>query len=218
MAKVSDDALLMGQIRKRFTQEERDRIVALRTAGVAVTDIVAEFGGRRRTIYNVLQNPTPGPRKQRALTTEHRDQILALWGAGMAAGRIAKEVGRDRAYVTRILVGAGYQPEARPFKASPGDRVKHGAGYILVHIADDDPCAEMRTENGLVLEHRLVLARELGRPLAATETVHHINGRRDDNRPENLQLRKGNHGAGVFMSCRDCGSHDVVMGPLATSD
>jgi hypothetical protein len=59
-------------------------------------------------------------------------------------------------------------------------------GYFQVPVP-----AELRHLTGgkaNELEHRLVMAQMLGRALHADESVHHRNGDRLDNRPENLEL------------------------------
>ena len=44
------------------------------------------------------------------------------------------------------------------------------------------------TKSGYIREHRLVMEKKIGRFLQPNEVVHHINGNRQDNRVENLQL------------------------------
>lgn len=65
-----------------------------------------------------------------------------------------------------------------------GGRTKSSTGYVLVQ----QPLHPAAQRDGYVPEHRLVMERILRRYLRPEETVHHINGRRDDNRPENLEL------------------------------
>ena len=51
--------------------------------------------------------------------------------------------------------------------------------------------------NGYVFEHVLVMEERVGRHLVAGETVHHLNGARDDNRPESFELWTRPQPAGI---------------------
>lgn len=74
-------------------------------------------------------------------------------------------------------------------------------GYRIVH----DRNHPNSDKKGRILEHRLVMSNKLGRPLRKYEHVHHINGIRTDNRPENLELvTLGTHHSGHKIICPCC--------------
>jgi len=67
----------------------------------------------------------------------------------------------------------------------PYKPITNKSGYVLIW-APDHPAAYKPTNR--VPEHRLVMEQKLGRYLIEGENVHPINGVRNANRPENLEL------------------------------
>ena len=76
-----------------------------------------------------------------------------------------------------------------------GGKTRHTSGYVMQMCADHP-----RANNGYVLQHIIVMEGIVGRKLVKGETVHHKNGIKDDNRPENLELWVSSHPSGQRVS------------------
>lgn len=213
--------------RKAFETNKVKEIADKYRNGASADDLAAEYGVQRSTVLRTLRRegfevrPT-GRRPWRRFTDEDIERMESMWRAGDSQTKIAKAFDTAQVVVSRIFAQRGIRLEKRsgskPGALSgnwKGGRSITEGGYVLVWIEPDDPMASMRNRSGYVLEHRLVMARALGRPLTKNETVHHIDGNRQHNDLSNLQLRNGRHGKGTVLRCLDCGSHNVAPAPLA---
>ena len=97
------------------------------------------------------------------------------------------------------------------------------AGYIEVLLQPDDFFYPMATRKGYVFEHRLVVAKALGRCLHSWEIVHHKGIRysgienKSDNLEDNLELggSRGEHSANHSRGYHDGYQRGLLDGRIA---
>lgn len=107
----------------------------------------------------------------------YKDQPCTIRGCG--GKQLAK--GFCRKHYQRFKIHG--DPDAMS-RAERGSGTVDAKGYRVM-FAPSHPNAE---KNGRIKEHRLIMSEMLSRPLYADENVHHKNGNKLDNRPENLEL------------------------------
>lgn len=100
-----------------------------------------------------------------------------------------------------------YWAKNKDWPSGPDDRHWRGGrnianGYIRLW-RPDHPSARHK-KKPYVMEHRLVMEEHLGRFLKRDEHVHHLNGIKDDNRLENLELWTVPHPRGVRKRDKHC--------------
>jgi uncharacterized protein (DUF433 family) len=203
--------------RRKVKPEQVPELLALYAAGETIESLSERYGCTFKPIKTILVKAGAPLRPRGAVSPYRTDpefsrRVLELREQGVSVNKICLALGVGPNPVSKVLQDHGItntRAKGERHGMWKGGRVVNGYGYVMVRLSPEHPLAEMRTVNGYVLEHRLVVAESFGRPLKSYESVHHINGDRSDNRLENLQLRTGQHGAHVRYKCLDCGSHNV---------
>lgn len=114
-----------------------------------------------------------------------------MWHACLACGkkRWVQYANKQAAYLHCAICSYKGRQGRGPNSASwKGGKIKSYWGYILIRLQPDDFFSPMADKSSYVLEHRLVVARRLGRNLQPWEIVHYKDHVRDHNEDSNLQL------------------------------
>ena len=125
--------------------------------------------------------------EQKAKSSATKKKLVANgWKPWHAGKHLSDEDKQNRSRSMRAKYASGWRPiRHKPRKYDVGDAaVFKSHGYRMLYLPDH-PCAH---SNGFIAEHRVIAERALGRLLKRDETVHHINGVKDDNRNSNLLI------------------------------
>jgi hypothetical protein len=142
----------------------------------------------------------------------HTGDPLVVRKVLVPKGTLCSVAGCGKPYRCKGFCGTHYRRSRTHGDALADIKTKDGSGYIntqgyrTLH-RPGHPTADRR---GNLLEHRMVMSDLLGRPLYDDENVHHINGVRDDNRPEYLELWSSSQPAGQRVEDKLAWAREII--------
>lgn len=205
-------------MRNPFPESVQKQMAQQYAAGETADNIAERYCTTRKLVSGAVRRHGGEMRRRgyesRAFTQDERRGAVHLWNKGATLLHVAAWLDTSEPTASRILREEGCDTkrtrEGCPNRTWKPSRRKAASGYVSVKVHPNDPMFVMCNDRDYVLEHRYVMAQTLGRPLADHETVHHRNGDRTDNRPENLELWKTRHVKGVRATDYHC--HGCLCG------
>lgn len=145
---------------------------------------------------------------------KHREEVIAAGGKYTHAGtpkteeqkRATSERMKNRPVSPKVI-------EKNKMRVGPLSPCWKGGRTIDVH-----GYVKVLVDRKYVSKHRIIMGQVLGRKLTSYETVHHRDGNRQNNLPENLELRMGAHGSGSTKHCPTCTCETHVFALEGGSD
>lgn len=119
--------------------------------------------------------------------TETKIDVFALhelYDLGRTMQELAEELGIDRRVISKLFKKHDLHIRTKSENATG----EFNGQFKNEPIYDENGYVEIWNGTERILEHRYVMEQHLNRKLTSEEVVHHINGIKDDNRFENLEI------------------------------
>jgi transposase-like protein len=191
-----------SSVRLRFSAEDKQLMVEQYRNGALLKEIAEQFNCSPATIGRSLAplvSIRSLPNRVNFSESQIR-RIKEMLTSRVATKQVAKRMSCSIDVIHRVAkeLGIALVPGLRNPKP-----YRTPQGYVYLY-APDHWSVKNKSVKHRVPEHRIVMERKLGRRLKRRELVHHINGIKHDNRPENLAvLTRQTHKGRV--KCPQCG-------------
>jgi transposase len=181
----------ISEVRHKFGMTHKTFVRALKHHGIKVMGRQSKYPRLRDKVWlkkRYIEDKQSIPQIAAEIGATNGAVSSALRWVGISLRKI--RAGVDLRYPNGRF--GGFNPRWK------GGRRRAGTNKAYIYVYSvGHPFA---VKEGYVMEHRLVMEKHLGRYLKPTEVVHHLNGIKDDNRIENLELVKnrGEHVRGHY--------------------